>query len=190
MQRLDIFVPPRVQKEGCTCAVCSADRSAYTPPAWISCHLCKQEPDGTQRPLTPEELEEFCNKHKDVAEYFGKASKPIPEQDWYKKCSFILEKLLSDSRFSEAFAHPVDPVALNIPDYPSIILHPMDLGTIKTKLENHEYDHPDDFIDDVRLVFRNCYVYNKSESAVYKWGAKLSRTFESALMKVRGGKRI
>jgi hypothetical protein len=31
------------------------------------------------------------------------------------------------------FDKPVDPVALNIPDYPTIIKNPMDLGTINLR---------------------------------------------------------
>ncbi|KAG1775474.1 Bromodomain-containing protein, partial [Suillus placidus] len=35
---------------------------------------------------------------------------------------------------ASAFVHPVDPVALNIPHYPTIIKTPMDLSTIECKL--------------------------------------------------------
>lgn len=38
------------------------------------------------------------------------------------------------------FNTPVDPVALNLPDYPKIIKKPMDLGTIAHKLERREYE--------------------------------------------------
>jgi hypothetical protein len=37
------------------------------------------------------------------------------------------------------FLTPVDPVALNIPDYPLVITHPMDLGTVLRKLNELEY---------------------------------------------------
>lgn len=33
------------------------------------------------------------------------------------------------------FLAPVDPVALRIPDYPSVVKIPMDLGTIRRKLQ-------------------------------------------------------
>jgi hypothetical protein len=36
----------------------------------------------------------------------------------------------------------------------------MDLGTIKTKLKSNSYDHLQEFIDDVLLVFDNCILYN------------------------------
>ena len=40
--------------------------------------------------------------------------------------------------------------------YLEIVTHPMDLGTVKRKLERREYASPDDFAADVRLVFQNC----------------------------------
>lgn len=46
------------------------------------------------------------------------------------KCQDMVRELLKHED-AWPFAKPVDPVALNIPDYFDIIKHPMDLGTIK-----------------------------------------------------------
>nr|GMC55607.1 transcription factor GTE8-like [Ipomoea batatas] len=46
------------------------------------------------------------------------------------------------------FNEPVDPVKLNIPDYFTVIKHPMDLGTIKKKLASGQYSNPLDFLAD------------------------------------------
>jgi hypothetical protein len=41
------------------------------------------------------------------------------------------------------------------------VTHPMDLFTIKSKLENDQYARLEEFEKDVRLIFRNCYTYNQ-----------------------------
>src|SRR4051794_27342576 len=48
---------------------------------------------------------------------------------------------------SHPFRQPVDPVALNILDYPTIIKHPMDISTMHNKLLRGEYKHPVQFCD-------------------------------------------
>ncbi len=53
----------------------------------------------------------------------------------------------------------MDPVKLGIPDYFTIIKKPMDLGTIKTKLDREEYTYVNEFAADVRLVFVNSLTY-------------------------------
>ena len=40
------------------------------------------------------------------------------------------------------FHEPVDPIKLNIPNYLNIVKNPMDLGTIKKKLNMNFYDNP------------------------------------------------
>jgi hypothetical protein len=44
----------------------------------------------------------------------------------------VLRKLIR-RKSSWPFLEPVDPVALNIPDYPDVIKNPMDLFTIKVR---------------------------------------------------------
>ena len=50
---------------------------------------------------------------------------------------------------------PVDPAELNLPDYFEIIKNPMDLGTIKKKVENNGYKLISEFGADVRLTSAN-----------------------------------
>jgi hypothetical protein len=42
----------------------------------------------------------------------------------------------------------------------------MDFGTIKENLKKHYYRSMRQFIEDVELVFRNCYMYNGETSQV------------------------
>mmetsp|Transcript_13911 Transcript_13911/g.24872 ORF Transcript_13911/g.24872 Transcript_13911/m.24872 type:complete len:1828 (+) Transcript_13911:133-5616(+) len=71
----------------------------------------------------------------------------------------LLDKVKSADKES-IFQIPVDPVALNISDYFSVIEKPMDFGTIRKKLSNGAYTTVQDFIADCEQVFWNCETYN------------------------------
>lgn len=55
-----------------------------------------------------------------------------------RKCRDILKSVMSKP-IAVAFNQPVDPVLLNIPDYPLVISRPMDLSTVRGKLRMNEY---------------------------------------------------
>ena len=84
-----------------------------------------------------------------------------------KKLDKIFNLMENDPQAID-FLVPVDYVALNILDYPTIITHPMDLGTVKKKLENGEYKLFQDFMSDINLIWKNCKTYNKAGSEIVK----------------------
>lgn len=51
-------------------------------------------------------------------------------------------------------------------DYHDIIKQPMDLGTIKQRLETNQYYSAKDCIRDFQLMFKNCYTYNRTPGEV------------------------
>ena len=51
-------------------------------------------------------------------------------------------------------------------DYHTIIETPMDLGTIKKRLENDYYWSASECMQDFNTMFTNCYIYNKVRSFV------------------------
>jgi Bromodomain len=61
-------------------------------------------------------------------------------------------------------------------DYLSIIKKPMDLSTIRKKLESGQYQDPWHYIEDVHLMFDNAWLYNKRTSPVYKSCTKVGST--------------
>lgn len=95
-----------------------------------------------------------------------------------KQCESILNKLRTH-QFGWVFNNPVDAVALKIPDYYTVIKHPMDLGTIKNKLSSGAYSSPLGFVADVRLTFTNAMTYNPPGNDVHVMADKLSKFFES-----------
>lgn len=64
-------------------------------------------------------------------------------------------------RKTGAFREPVDWKEMGLLDYPMIIKKPMDLGTVKKRLERGEYRTPEEAANDIRLIWSNCMLYNQ-----------------------------
>lgn len=94
-----------------------------------------------------------------------------------KQCEALLKRLMSHQH-SWVFNTPVDAVKLNIPDYYTVIKHPMDFGTIKNKLASGAYSSPLDFHADVRLTFTNAMTYNPPGNDVHLMADTLNKYFE------------
>lgn len=95
-----------------------------------------------------------------------------------KFCAVILNKLKRNQN-AGPFLKPVDAVALGIPDYPEKIAHPMDISTVRRKLESRQYGVPEEFYNDMKLMFDNCYSYNAPGSVVHEMGKDLQKGFEA-----------
>jgi bromodomain-containing factor 1 len=80
---------------------------------------------------------------------------------------------------SQIFAVPVDPVALGIPDYFKVIKNPMDLSTIREKLNTGQYENAKEFEADIRLMFRNCYKFNPPNTPVHTAGRDYESIFDA-----------
>ncbi|XP_066145851.1 bromodomain-containing protein 3-like isoform X8 [Euwallacea fornicatus] len=106
--------------------------------------------------------------------------------DSLKACNEILKDLFSKKHCSYAwpFYKPVDAELLGLHDYHDIIKKPMDLGTVKRKMDNREYRSAQEFAQDVRLIFTNCYKYNPSDHDVVAMARKLQDVFEVKFAKI------
>ncbi|XP_077594024.1 bromodomain-containing protein 3-like [Stigmatopora nigra] len=89
----------------------------------------------------------------------------------------VLFKAIYKHPFSWPFYHPVDAVALQIPDYHSIITNPMDLGTIKQRLDNNYYWSASECLQDFNTMFTNCYIYNKPTDDIVLMAADLEKIY-------------
>ena len=56
---------------------------------------------------------------------------------------------------------------MNLADYPTIVKHPMDLGTVEKQLNANKYRTVEEFIDDVQLIWDNCKAYNEAGSVKF-----------------------
>ncbi|XP_038899184.1 transcription factor GTE9-like isoform X2 [Benincasa hispida] len=94
-----------------------------------------------------------------------------------KQCEQLLKRVMSH-QYAWVFNTPVDVVKLNLPDYFTIIKHPMDLGTVKSKLSSGAYSSPLDFLADVRLTFSNAMTYNPPGNDVHIMADVLNSYFD------------
>lgn len=87
-------------------------------------------------------------------------------------------------QFAWPFRAPINAVALNLPDYHEIIRTPMDLETIKKRLENHYYYSASECIQDFETIFKNCYTYNPPEHEVVSMAKALEEFFLAKIAEI------
>ena len=173
--------------EGCSCLICSragVDSTFVEPPSVWEMYTLRSVPNDGPTHMSPvtaatavdaQELSAKCGSKVDWM-----SSKDPKDYPWYRFCNGIL-KVLMKRREAGPFKEPVDWKKLQLPDYPQIVKHPMDLGTIDTCLQTGLYINRDDFVSDVRLVFRNSYLFNPQGNPVRTMAQTLSLVFEEAL---------
>ncbi|KAI1461524.1 putative Bromodomain testis-specific protein [Annulohypoxylon moriforme] len=97
-------------------------------------------------------------------------------------CADLLSRMLSGpgfwTRLVGPFREPVRPEDDGVPDYLEKIKKPMDLSTIKGKMDRREYNDEQEFLSDVRQIFTNCYTYHKNGSPMWLNCEKFQKTFE------------
>ncbi|KAF5027798.1 hypothetical protein F66182_97 [Fusarium sp. NRRL 66182] len=97
-------------------------------------------------------------------------------------CADLLTRMLSGpgfwTRLVGPFRDAVEPVEDGVPDYFEKVKRPMDLTTIKSKMDRKEYTDEEEFLTDVRQIFDNCFTYWKKGDPMWLAGEKLQKTFE------------
>ncbi|XP_060791441.1 bromodomain-containing protein 3a isoform X2 [Neoarius graeffei] len=136
--------------------------------------------ESTGRPIKPPK------KDLDDGEAGQHAGKRGRLTEHLKYCDTILKEMLSKKHAAYAwpFYKPVDAEALELHDYHDIIKHPMDLSTVKKKMDSREYPDAQSFAADVRLMFSNCYKYNPPDHEVVAMARKLQDVFEMRFAKM------
>lgn len=85
---------------------------------------------------------------------------------------------------TEPFREPVPWKEIGLVDYPTVIKHPMDFGTIKKKLKKRQYNTLYAVNEDVRLIWSNCMTYNADGSDFYKLAEALKKKWETGYNKL------
>ena len=82
------------------------------------------------------------------------------------------------TRLVGPFKQPVDPVLDGVPDYLEKVKRPMDLNTVRDKMQRHEYADENEFVEDIRQIFQNAHIYWSEGDQFYSAATKLQKTFE------------
>jgi hypothetical protein len=75
------------------------------------------------------------------------------------------------------FAQPIDPERDNVPTYLQVVQRPMDLGTVRQKLETDQYRTIQQWKDDVEQVWENSYHFNGRQALVSILAKQLQQLF-------------
>ena len=112
-------------------------------------------------------------------EYEVQQDRDARRKEMLRRCREVMT-LTKKHKFHKIFLYPVDPVRQGIPDYPEIVKNPMDLSTVKRKLDERKYISPEEFCADMRLMFSNCALYNGAQSDAGIMGETVRQGFEAA----------
>ncbi|KAL4712130.1 hypothetical protein ACJJTC_010991, partial [Scirpophaga incertulas] len=185
------------------CALCSRayHQDCHYPPLpknprgkWYCANCISRAP-----PKKPRNTKKRDNKHKDNntsidldqnmvprgRERHGKRAAGAAAQEGETKRQKIQKELqfcknlLCDMECHEhawPFLIPVN--TKQFPQYKKVIKCPMDLSTIKRKLQEGIYKCKEEFASDVRLIFSNCEVFNEDDSPVGRAGHNMRHFFE------------
>jgi len=115
----------------------------------------------------------------------------IPEEGYYQpevfpwdggyelteELSFMKRKVipfLLNHPYSGPFRLPVNAKAEGIyPDYFKVVTKPMDLTTVKARLDNKYYSELTQCVADIQQVWTNAKLYNPAEHTIHKWAEEL-----------------
>ncbi|KAJ0702096.1 putative chromatin remodeler Bromodomain family [Helianthus annuus] len=110
---------------------------------------------------------------------------PLPDR---KILLFILDRLQKKDTHA-VFSEPVDPNEL--PDYHDIIKHPMDFGTVRSKLDGGLYSNLEELESDVYLICSNAMQYNSSDTVYFRQARSIQelakRDFENLRLEGEDG---
>jgi hypothetical protein len=90
----------------------------------------------------------------------GRERPPSMPECFRMRCSEILDRIQKKDTYS-IFLEPVD--VSDAPEYDRIIKRPMDLSTIRKRLNTDSYQSLAAFHDDLNLIWSNCLTYNGPE---------------------------
>ncbi|GLJ30369.1 hypothetical protein SUGI_0600880 [Cryptomeria japonica] len=94
------------------------------------------------------------------------------------KCMNLIQSIIRDPQ-SWPFREALDLNEWYAPRYKHVITQPMDLCTIRSRLQNNLYLHPMEFGHDIDLTFDNAMRYNPPSSVYHEMAKKLLQNFYS-----------
>lgn len=185
------FTPP-APLPGCACTVCNPyhlpqfnqwrpyfERQQVSP--FLKCRVVKFI-NGSQHELSDTDFQLIESGPGYIKDW--RPDLAATHKGWVQLCLNLIKRMYSKHKESKVyFGRPVD--TARVGDYLTVIRHPMDLGTIERELKSGRIDNPDQFISNVRLVYRNCFTYNPPQEMAVLIGKIMSEEFERSLDELR-----
>ncbi|OIW25758.1 Bromodomain-containing protein [Coniochaeta ligniaria NRRL 30616] len=130
----------------------------------------KNVDDRPKRPVHPPKSKDFG--------YDVKKKNKLPLE--LRFCREVLDELVKGRHhdINQFFMVPVDPVALQIPNYYKIIKKPMDLQTVGEKLNHGQYNNSREFERDIQLIIKNAVMFNGADHIVTHCAQQLDEVFK------------
>jgi len=97
--------------------------------------------------------------------------------------TYVIEPLYRHPK-SAAFRKPVNPILLGIPDYPKMITHPMDLGTVRENIRIGAYISLSDCLHDLDLIWKNAKKFNPPQHFIHQIAEELEQFMQEKLNKM------
>ena len=135
----------------------------------------RDDGDRPKRPIHPPK-----NRDPEYASKASRKKKLDPEQRFF---DMVLEEVKKVKHYAinQWFLTPVDPVALNIPNYFKVIKKPMDLARMTEKNYDGEYKTMKDLEKDMRLIVHNSEIFNGPDHDVSNQARQLEELLKSQL---------
>ncbi|KAI0817387.1 Bromodomain-containing protein [Xylaria sp. FL0064] len=134
---------------------------------------------STPRPSLPAAPKPYKTKRSGINADDGRQYSPDHKLNF---CADLLNRMLSGpgfwTRLVGPFKEPVRPIEDGVPNYFEKIKKPMDLGTIKKKMDSGEYNTAEEFEADVRQIFENCYTYWGRNHEMSAAAERFQKSFE------------
>ncbi|QRV80287.1 bromodomain associated protein [Ceratobasidium sp. AG-Ba] len=114
------------------------------------------------------------------------APAPAPQainKTTYAHCRAVLNAI-NRNPHANLFRLPVDPVRDQAPNYFDVIKNPMDLSTMKAKLDNRTYRDRAGFESDFKLMIQNAKTYNPPKTYAYNEAVALEKVFNDRWTKI------
>jgi transcription initiation factor TFIID subunit 1 len=145
---------------------------------------------GSELTKNAQKLLEVCTeelqKHEEDLARLECKINPVLDQNACVAFSYILETIINRMKAIPESAYFHNPVsAKQLPDYHSVVDHPMDLESMRKNCKKHRYHTREQFSADVDLIVKNSATYNGLESPFTKTTETMREVASSSLIEYK-----
>ena len=188
---------PPVEDDVAEASILHEEPLSFSPPGGAVKRMAETEeepPTKRQRKLSPVPTSDMVSTSTSAVAPVDTSAPVVPiapmirplgslPREQQKYAGAILRSL-KKARDVTPFLLPVDPVALQIPQYFEFIKNPSDISTVEKRLAAHGYAVVEDFVADIRRIFTNCYTFNGPDSPISAMARNVEALFEKQLVKM------